>query len=206
MARRQQLGAGRLVRLRGEGDPGEAAAEGIDAACFQMERQPRRPLGAGGGGLDPIAEGAEIVVQRLPAGDHREGGARFGRLPRLFGQLRQEAGRMGGGGPGVFGVAPGAAHGAARQPDEEGAAAGVQAFPLQGVEGFHHRQGRRGNGWRGGDHGQGRGGRSDRPNPACCSAALASERGSGSLAQPAAPAKGSSGPQQGQGARHRRWA
>jgi hypothetical protein len=43
----------------------------------------------------------------------------------------------------------------------------VQTFPLQGVEGFHHRQGRRGSGWRGGDHGQGRGGRSDLPNAAC---------------------------------------
>ena len=146
VARRQQLGAGRLVRLRGEGDPGEAAAEGIDAACFQMERQPGWPLGVGGGGLDLIAEGTEIVVQRLAAGDHREGGARLGRLPRLLGQVHQTAGRMGGGGPGVFGVAPWAAHGAARQPDEEGAAAGVQAFPLQGVERFHHRQGRRGSG------------------------------------------------------------
>jgi hypothetical protein len=43
--------------------------------------------------------------------------------------------------PGVLGVAPAAAHAAAPQPDEEGAAAGVQAFTLEGVEGFHYWQG-----------------------------------------------------------------
>jgi len=43
---------------------------------------------------------------------------------------------MGGGGPGLLGVAPGAAHAAARQPDEEGAAAGMEPFALQGVEGL----------------------------------------------------------------------
>jgi hypothetical protein len=41
----------------------------------------------------------------------------------------------------VLGVAPGAAHRAARQADEEGAAAGVHPLSLEGVEGLDHRQG-----------------------------------------------------------------
>ena len=60
------------------------------------------------------------------------------------GQGAQWVGRRG---PGMLGVAPAAAHAAARQADEEGAAAGVDAFPLEGVEGFHHRQGLVGRCW-----------------------------------------------------------
>jgi hypothetical protein len=40
-------------------------------------------------------------------------------------------------GPGVFGVAPAAAHPAAAQANEEGTAAGMEPFPLQGMEGFY---------------------------------------------------------------------
>ena len=40
----------------------------------------------------------------------------------------------------MLGVAPAAAHVAARQADEEGTAAGMEPFPLEGMEGFHYRQ------------------------------------------------------------------
>ena len=54
--------------------------------------------------------------------------------------LSFDYGRVGRLRPGVFGVAPAAAHRASAQADKEGAAAGMQTFPLQGMEGFHHRQ------------------------------------------------------------------
>jgi hypothetical protein len=40
-------------------------------------------------------------------------------------------------GPGVFGVAPAAAHPAAAQANEKGTAARMESFPLQGMEGFY---------------------------------------------------------------------
>ena len=45
--------------------------------------------------------------------------------------------------PGVLGVAPAAADAATRQPDEEGAAACMEPFALQGVEGLDDGQGQR---------------------------------------------------------------
>ena len=40
----------------------------------------------------------------------------------------------------MLGVAPAAAHVAARQTDEERAAAGMEPFPLEGMKGLYNRQ------------------------------------------------------------------
>ena len=53
-----------------KGDPGEAAAERINATGFQVQGQAR--------GLQDQAKRPEIMVQRLTAGDHHEGGTGFG--------------------------------------------------------------------------------------------------------------------------------
>ena len=81
------------------------------------------------------------MVQRFTAGEHHEGGTGFGGALGFGGQRGEGLLGVHPGRPGVLGVAPAAAHAAAPQPDEQGAAAGVQAFTLEGVEGFHYRQG-----------------------------------------------------------------
>jgi hypothetical protein len=80
-------------------------------------------------------------MQRFTAGDHNKSGTGFGGGTGFASQLSQGALGVQIGRPGVFGVAPGAGHRAAPQADEESAAAGVHAFTLEGVEGFHYWQG-----------------------------------------------------------------
>lgn len=131
MAALQQLPAGRLVRFGGEGDPLKLAAEGIHAAGLQVSRQGGCGLGQGG------AEGIEIVVQRFTAGDHHKSRSLLlGAGGRCGHGLHLSAG-MRGCWPGVLGVTPAAAHGAAPQAQKEGAAACMHTFPLNGVEAFH---------------------------------------------------------------------
>ena len=71
------------------------------------------------------------MVQRFAAGDHQEGRPGIGGGLGLRRQLGQGPLRMGRQGPGVLGVAPAATHLAARQPDEEGTAPGMDTLPLQ---------------------------------------------------------------------------
>jgi len=161
----QQFGAGGAVALGREGDPVEAAAERIHAAGLQVQGHGqwtsrglclpcRKPTVCPVSALDLIAadlpqrgaEAAEIVMERLPTGDHHEGGPSRGGGCGFAGQLRQAAVRVAALRPGVLGVAPGAAHRAARQADEEGAAAGMEPFALQGVEGLDDGQGQRSQG------------------------------------------------------------
>jgi hypothetical protein len=80
-------------------------------------------------------------MQRFTAGDHNKSGTGFGGGLGFASQLSQGALGVQICRPGVFGVAPGAGHRAAPQADEESAAAGLQAFTLEGVEGFNYWQG-----------------------------------------------------------------
>ena len=140
----KQLLGGGAVRLRREGDPVEAAAEGVDAAGFQMEGE---TFGIRNGLMHRVRRRAlpedctqviEGMLQRFATGDHHERGSGG---TGLLGQGLHPETAMRLSGPGVFGVAPGTAHRAARQADEEGAAAYMNALALKGMEGFHHRQG-----------------------------------------------------------------
>ena len=79
------------------------------------------------------------MVQRFTAGEHHEGGTGFGGGLGFGGQRGQGLLGVRPGRPGVLCVAPRASHCAAPQPHKKGAAAGVQAFTLKGVEGFHYR-------------------------------------------------------------------
>jgi len=129
----QQFAVGRAVALGREGDPVEAAAERIDAAGFQVEGDGqwtsrglclpcRKPTVCPVPALDLSAadlpqrgaEAAEIVMERLPPGDHHEGGPGRGGGGGFAGQLRQAAVRVAALRPGVLGVAPAAADAAAR--------------------------------------------------------------------------------------------
>ena len=136
----------RPVPLGREGDPVEAAAEGINATGFQVDGQASGLVRAGGGSAQLVAECFELVLERLPPGDHHEAGACRRRTAGRGGEVEQAVAGVARLGPGVFGVAPGAAHRAARQADEEGAAAGMEAFALQRVEGLDDRQGQRSQG------------------------------------------------------------
>jgi len=85
----------------------------------------------------------QVVLQRFTAGDHREGGSVSLGLFNISGEGPQAALGVSVHRPGVLGVTPGTPHIAASQTDEKGTAAAVVAFPLQGMEGLHHRQGGR---------------------------------------------------------------
>ena len=133
LAGAQQFGGGGTVAFGGQGDPVEIAAERIHAAGFQVEGDGqetsrglclpcRKPTVCPVSALDLIAadlpqrgaEAAEIVMERLPAGDHHEGGPGRGGGGGFAGQLRQAAVRVAALRPGVLGVAPAAADAAAR--------------------------------------------------------------------------------------------
>ena len=144
---RQQLWAGRAMGLGGEGDPGKLAAQAIDATGFQVQRQGLtlaiEHLGREGG-----AEAVEVVVQGFATGDHHKGGPGLGCAEGGRGDRGQGLVWVRLLGPGVFGVAPAAAHPAAAQANEKSAAARVKPFPLQGMEGFYDWEGtRRWRGW-----------------------------------------------------------
>ena len=116
-----------------QGDPVRRSAEGIDTAGFDVHRELA-------GLTDGLGQGIEVVVQRFAAGDHHKSGTGLLCLRSLGGQVFDPLQGMGISRPGVLGVAPAAAHCAARQSDEEGTAAGMEPFPLEGMEGFHNRQ------------------------------------------------------------------
>ena len=132
LARRQQGSARRCMGLGRERDPVETPTGGIHPAGLQMQGQACA--------FESTAQAIEVVVPRFATGDHHEGGSGGGGLPAALHQLRQRYGGMSVERPGVFGIAPVAAHPAPPQADEEGAAAAVHPLPLQGMEGFHHRQ------------------------------------------------------------------
>ena len=90
--------------------------------------------------MQNLGEAVQVVLERFPTGDHREGCAGVAGVIGLIGQRVDRLGRMGLLGPGVLGVTPGAAHIAPPQSDEKGAPAAVVALPLEGVEGLHHRE------------------------------------------------------------------
>ena len=142
----QQLLGGRAVGLGREGDPAKVAAQRVDTTGFQVQRQ-RVALGISHLGLENGAEGIEVVVQGFTARDHHKGSPVVGGVLGGSGDRLQRQARVRVLGPGVFGVAPAAAHLAAGQAKEKGAAARMQPFPLEGMEGFHHRQGQ-GRRWR----------------------------------------------------------
>ena len=71
----------RPVRLGREGDPGKGPRELADTTGFQVERHIDW--------LQRCAQGREVVLQRLAAGDHHKGSAGRGRLLRFLGQSLQ---------------------------------------------------------------------------------------------------------------------
>jgi hypothetical protein len=101
------------VALGGEGDPVEAAAKRIHATGFQVEGEPMGALGTGGDPAQGLEEGIPTMVQGLSAGDHHEAGACRRRIAARVGQDGQAAVGVARLGPGVLGVAPGAADAAA---------------------------------------------------------------------------------------------
>lgn len=110
----QQLAAGGVVGLGGQGDPVEVAAEAVHTAGFQMQGQ------VGAGGVQGGAQVAQRMLQGLAAGDHHKGRAGFSGFSGGGGQGMDRAVGMGRLGPGVFRVTPGATHAAAAEADEEG--------------------------------------------------------------------------------------
>jgi hypothetical protein len=59
----------------GEGYPVKAATEGINATGFQVDGQASWLVSVGGGCAQLVAECFELVLERLPPGDHHEAGA-----------------------------------------------------------------------------------------------------------------------------------
>ena len=94
----------------------------------------RREVGIGQG----VGERVEVVLERLATCDHGEAGS----IPRSFGcvqrQLLSPSFWVNALRPGVFCVAPWTTDITAGEPDEERTSAGVVAFTLQRMKGFHN--------------------------------------------------------------------
>ncbi len=109
----------------GEGDPVEAAAEGVGAGGFEV--------GAESGGLEGGGEVSEVVHERFAACNHYESGVAGGGCGDEIGDRALGMMFLA---PTDFRIAPGTAHITARQPDEKSVSAGPCAFALDRVEGF----------------------------------------------------------------------
>ena len=80
MAAFEQLLSWRLMPLRGECDPVEAAAEWFHTTGFHMQRQSAMFIQCAG-------EGLQVVMKGLTSGDHDEGRTTDPGFPCCFGQL-----------------------------------------------------------------------------------------------------------------------